>query len=144
MSVIWSFLPSNFMPWYPLISCCLQTHCHPCWFSHILNKLLLFRASVSSLTLECSSPRYSGGSLLCFFLDSCHLNREVFTYSIQIGIVFPCHAVIFFLFYFLCFNYSLHSTLFRINFRWIAQQIDIHIGYKVFPLIIQVPTWHHT
>lgn len=38
----------------------------------------------------------------------------------------------------LCFDYTLHLTLFCITFRCTAQQLDIHIGYKVSP-IIQVP-----
>lgn len=41
------------------------------------------------------------------------------------------------------FYYSLHLTLFCVGFRCTAQSVDMHILYEVFPLVTQVPTWHH-
>ena len=51
----------------------------------------------------------------------------------------------FFLFYSALFfsNYSLHSILFSISFRWTAQWLNISVIHKVIPPII-LPTWHHT
>ena len=42
------------------------------------------------------------------------------------------------------FNYSLHSMLFCISFRWTAGWLDNHTLYKVFPLVIPVTTCHPT
>ena len=40
--------------------------------------------------------------------------------------------------------FFLHSTLFSISFGCAAQQLDIHIGYRMFLPMIQVPTWRNS
>ena len=41
-------------------------------------------------------------------------------------------------------NYSLHSILFCISVRHMAQWLDSHVLYKMFPPTFPVSTWHHT
>lgn len=69
-------------------------------------------------------------------LSFVHCLNGLFVFSLYIG-KNSFFSIIF-------FNCSLLSTLLCIIYRCLAQQIgDIHIGYKVLPLVIQVPSWHH-